>query len=72
MTKRPTCATRTREGQSQRLSEVPLIAWSRLKSQVVIDAEIVVLPQGALISGCKPAIEYVSDSAHKDFASGGA
>jgi hypothetical protein len=42
----------------------------RLKSQVVIDAEILVSPQEALISSCKPAIEYVSDTAHKDFAGG--
>jgi hypothetical protein len=45
---------------------------SRLKSQVVIDAEILVSPQGELISGYKPAIECVLDSALKDFAGGGA
>jgi hypothetical protein len=72
VTKHPPCATRTREAQSQRSSEVPLVARSRLKSQVVIDAEILVSPQEALISSCTPAIEYVSDSAHKDFASEGA
>jgi hypothetical protein len=49
-----------------------LVARSRLKLQVVIDAEILVSPQGALISGCEPAIECVLDPALKDFASGGA
>jgi hypothetical protein len=37
---------------------------------VVIDAEIPVLPQRALISGREPAIKYLSVSALKDLTGG--